>query len=64
MDEIGREKEYQRTLEQTLRAYAVFDQETSYVQGMNFLTNILLTYLSPMVRIGSFPLLNEDSAAD
>jgi hypothetical protein len=30
-----------------LRAYAAFDPEVGYSQGMNFLVGMLLTYLSP-----------------
>jgi hypothetical protein len=50
MDEMGHSEEYQRSLAQTLTAFAVFDTETGYVQGINFLANVLLTYLTPMVR--------------
>lgn len=38
-------EEGQASLRNVLRAYAAYDPEVAYCQGMNFLTGLLLTYL-------------------
>jgi hypothetical protein len=40
-------KSGQNAMYNVLRAYAAFDPEVGYSQGMNFLVGMLLTYLSP-----------------
>lgn len=50
----------QRAMSNVLRAYAAFDPEVGYSQGMNFLSGMLLTYLSPPQAFSTLVLVMQD----
>lgn len=50
----------QRAMANVLRAYASFDPEVGYSQGMNFLSGILLTYLSPPQAFDALVLVMQE----
>jgi hypothetical protein len=50
----------QRAMFDVLRAYASFDPDVGYSQGMNFLSGILLTYLSPPQAFDALVLIMKD----
>ena len=50
----------QRAMSNVLRAYASFDPEVGYSQGMNFLSGMLLTYLAPPQAFDALVLIMKD----
>ena len=43
-----------------LKAYAAYDEEVNYCQGMNFLAGLLLTYLDPSAAFGVLVILMQE----